>query len=327
MGNQQAVRTTNQFAIYGGTTGSSFYDLGGTGNSSIEGFRALNIANANAKWETLVTTNIGFEGGLFDNKVTIVFDWYSKTSKDLLYRNEMSALFGSADSPYVNIAEIQNKGVDIELGYKNNFGDLGFNASLVFTSIKNELTKITDDVDFFDAGDTRIGAITRNMVGQPMSAFWGYKVIGLFQDDADVDNSPTQDDAEPGVFKFDDLDGDGEITPDDRQVLGKPNPDFTYGLNLGLNYKGFDLSAFIYGSQGNDIFNWNTWWIDFWPAFQGQKSKKLLYESWTPTRTNTDVPKATNSATFSTSTQSNSYYIENGSYIRLKNLTLGYSIP
>jgi len=231
--------------------------------------------------------------------------------------------------------------VDIELGYKNNFGDLGFNASVVFTSIKNEVTKISDDVDFFDYGDTRIGAINRNLVGSPMSAFWGYKVIGLFQEDefhtelddngdpflALNDGIPAQADAEPGVFKYQDTDGKDGITPDDRVVLGKPNPDFTYGVNLGFNYKGFDLSAFIYGSYGNDIFNWNTWWIDFWPSFQGQKSKKLLYESWTPTRTNTDVPKATNASTFSTNTQSTSYYIEDGSYMRLKNLTLGYTIP
>jgi TonB-linked SusC/RagA family outer membrane protein len=312
MGNQSAVSTENQYRLYGGFTATSYYDLNGTGNSSLEGFRASFIENANAKWETLVSTNIGFESGLFDNKITVVFDWYNKTSKDLLYRPELVATVGAATAPYLNIAEIQNTGVDIELGYKNNFGDLGFNASLVFTSIKNEITKVSDDVDFFDSGDTRIGAITRNRVGDPMSAFWGYKVIGLFQedefhtelnDDGDeilVLNAgiPAQADAEPGVFKFQDTDGVGGITPDDRVVLGKPNPDFIYGLNLGLDYKGFDLSAFIYGSYGNDIFNWNAWWVDFWPSFQGQKSKKLLYESWTPARTNTDVPKATNASTF-----------------------------
>lgn len=341
MGNQAAVRPDNQYTLFGGFTANSYYDINGTGNSSAEGFRASTIANISARWETLVTTNIGFEGGLFDNKLNFVFDWYSKTSKDLLFQPEQPATVGSATPPYVNIAEIQNSGVDIEIGYKNNFGDLGFNASLVFTSIKNEITKISDDVDFFDSGDTRIGAITRNKVGDPMSAFWGYKVIGLFQenefhDGVDQDGNPikilndgipTQDGAEPGVFKYQDIDNDGAITPDDRAVLGKPNPDFTYGLNLALTYKGFDLSAFVYGTYGNDIFNWNTWWIDFWPSFQGQKSKRLLYESWTPERTNADVPKATNHSTFSTNTQSTSYYVEDGSYLRLKNLTLGYTIP
>lgn len=341
MGNQQAVGTRNQYRLYGGFQQTSYYDLNGTGNSSVEGFRASTIENLNAKWETLVSTNIGFEGGLFDNKVTLVFDWYNKVSKDLLFNPELVGTAGAADRPFLNIAEIKNTGVDIELGYKNNFGDLGFNTSIVFTSIKNEITKVSDDVDFFDSGDSRIGAMTRNRVGDPMSAFWGYKVIGLFQenefhtelndDGVEIlvlnDGIPAQDGAEPGVFKFQDTDGVDGITPEDRVILGKPNPDFTYGLNLGLNYKGFDLSAFIYGTYGNDIFNWNTWWIDFWPSFQGQKSKKLLYESWTPTRTNTDVPKATNHSNFSTNNQSSSYYVEDGSYLRLKNLTIGYSLP
>jgi hypothetical protein len=166
------------------------------------------------------------------------------------------------------------------------------------------------------------------MEGQPVSAFYGYKVIGLFQSDADIAASPVQDGSMPGALKFaNNDDSDNEITPDDRQVIGNPNPKFTYGLNLAFNYKNFDLSTFIYGSYGNDILNWNKWWTDFWPSFAGQKSEELLYDSWTPERTNTDVPIATNQSTFSTNTQLTSYLVEDGSYLRMKNLTLGYTIP
>jgi TonB-linked SusC/RagA family outer membrane protein len=345
MGNQLVVPEANQFALYGGGQGSSFYDLGGTGNSSLEGFRATTIANKDAKWETNVTTNIGFEGGLFDNKFTVVFDWYTKKSKDLLFAPEQPGTAGSATPPYVNIGEIKNTGIDVELGYKNNFGDLGFNATLIFTTIKNEIVKVDQSTDFFDWGGSRIGNLVRNKKGEAMSSFFGYKVVGLFQEDefhtATVDGKevlvlndgiPKQDGAEPGFFKFEnvisgDAVNDAKIDPTDRQIIGNPNPKFTYGFNLGLNYKGFDVAAFLYGTYGNDIYNWNKWWTDFWPSFQGQKSKDLLYKSWTPERTGASIPKASNTSNFSTNTQSTDYYIEDGSYLRLKNLTVGYTIP
>ena len=148
----------------------------------------------------------------------------------------------------------------------------------------------------------------------------------MFQDQGEVDAAAVQDGAEPGFFRYEDVDGSGTIDPDDRLSIGNPNPDFTYGLNIALGYKDFDLTAFFYGSQGNDIFNWNRWWLDFWPSFQGQKSTDLL-NSWTPSNTGAETPKASNKSNFSTNTVSNSYYIEDGSYFRLKNLQIGYTLP
>jgi hypothetical protein len=149
----------------------------------------------------------------------------------------------------------------------------------------------------------------------------------LFQSDSEAAGAPTQDGAEAGFFRYADTDGDNAITPDDRGFIGNPNPDFTYGLNLTFIYKDFDLTAFTYGSSGNDIFNWNKWWIDFWPSFQGQKSTRLLNESWSPSNTGGTTPKASNKSNFSNNTQSVSYYIEDGSYLRMKNLQLGYNFP
>jgi len=169
--------------------------------------------------------------------------------------------------------------------------------------------------------------LTRNQVGRSLGEFFGYNVTGLFQSQSEVDGAPIQDGAEPGFFRYENIDGDDAITPDDRTFIGNPNPDFTYGLNLGFDFKGFDLSAFFTGSQGNDIFNYNRWWIDFWPSFQGQKSTDLLNNSWTPERTDAMTPKASNKSNFSTNTQSVSYYIEDGSFFRLRTLQLGYSLP
>ena len=160
-----------------------------------------------------------------------------------------------------------------------------------------------------------------------MGEFYGYNVIGLFQNTAEVDGAPVQDGAEAGFFRYEDVNGDNVIDDKDRISIGNPNADFTYGLNLAFGYKNFDLTAFFYGSYGNDIFCWNSWWLDFWPSFQGQKSTDLLNNSWTPSNTGAETPKASNKSNFSTNTVSNSYYIEDGSYLRLKNLQIGYTFP
>jgi hypothetical protein len=149
----------------------------------------------------------------------------------------------------------------------------------------------------------------------------------LFQSAAEVESAPAQDGAEPGFFRYRDVNGDNQITADDRAFIGNPNPKFTYGLNLGLTYKSFDVTAFFYGSQGNEIFNYNKWWLDFWPSFQNQKSTDLLYNGWSTENPGGTIPKASNKSNFSTNTQSSSYYIENGSFMRLKNLQIGYTLP
>jgi TonB-linked SusC/RagA family outer membrane protein len=330
MGNQLAVSPVNQFFAYGGSAGTSFYDINGTGTSSAQGFRQTRIANPNAKWETSQNANVGFEASLANSKIGIKLDWYSKKTKDLLYNPELPGTAGSADAPYVNVASMSNTGVDMELSYKNKWGDLGLDASAVFTTVNNKITGIAEGkygIKYFDDSYQRIGALIRNQTGQSVSSFYGYQVQGLFKDASEVSGAATQDGAAPGYFRFKDLNGDGKITPEDRTFLGSANPKFTYGFNLSLSYKNFDIAAFLVGSQGNKIYNWNKWWIDFWPSFQGQKSTDLLNNSWTESNTNAKVPKATNISNFSTNTQSCSYYIEDGSYLRMKNLQLGYTIP
>jgi TonB-dependent starch-binding outer membrane protein SusC len=337
MGNQLPVAPDNQFFLFGGSVSDSNYDLNGAGSSSLQGFRPTRIGNPDAKWETNVTTNVGFDAGLFDNKLQVTFDWYTKQTKDLLFNPALPGIFGAAAVPFVNIGEMKNTGIDIQMSYKQVVtSDLTLDGTLTFTTYNNEIVKIADNQKFFDSspGGSRIGSFTRNQVGRSLAEFYGYKVIGLFQTSTEVSGAPTQAGAEPGFFRYanngvDPVTGatNNVIDPNDREFIGNPNPDFTYGLNLSATYKNFDVSVFFYGSVGNEIFNYNRWWLDFWPSFQNQKSKDLLYNSWTPTRTDTNVPKASNKSNFSTNTQSNSYYVEDGSFLRLRNLQIGYTVP
>ncbi len=328
MGNQLAVSTSNQFFLYGGSPGQSFYDINGTTNSSMQGFRPTRIGNADAKWETNVTSNVGFDAVLLDRKIELVFDWYLKKNVDLLFNPELPGTTGVASAPYVNVGEMKNTGIDLQLIYHQVSGDFSFEANATFTTVNNEIVKIAEGYEYFDAtqaGGNRIGSFTRNQIGHSLGEFYGYNVLGLFQSQAEVDGAAVQDGAEAGFFQYEDADNSGTIDQDDRVFFGNPNPDFTYGLNLVFGYKGLDVTAFFYGSQGNDIFNYNRWWLDFWPSFQGQKSTDLLYESWTPSNTGAVTPKASNKSNFSTNTVSSSYYIEDGSFLRLKNLQIGYT--
>ncbi len=333
MGNQNNISPVNQFSLFGSSTATSYYDINGNVTSSVQGFRPTRLGNPDTKWETQITTNVGFDASLLDSKMQISFDWYTKTSEGLLVVPPLPSIYGAASAPSRNVGDMRNTGIDLQLDYRDKLGsDFTYDATITFTSYKNEILKFADNIDFFSSGGSRIGAFNRNEVGQSISEFFGYQVAGLWQQSdfnsaGEVINGAQQDGAAPGFFRFEDLDGDGVITPDDRTFIGNPNPDFTYGLNLAVGYKGFDFSAFFFGSKGNDIFNYNRWWTDFWPSFQGQKSEELLYNSWTPSNTDATVPKASNISNFSTNTQSTSYYVEDGSFFRLKNLQIGYTLP
>jgi TonB-linked SusC/RagA family outer membrane protein len=332
MGNQFSLSPQNAVYLFGESIGASYYDLYGTFISSVRGYYPIRIGNPDATWEINTTTDIGLDAGLFNRKVSIVFDWYSKKADDLLYNPPLPGTAGTGEAPYVNVASMKNSGIDIELSYQNRWNNLGLNASVIFTTYNNKITSIADGVEYFVSGDSRIGSLVRNEAGHSLSSFYGYQVLGLFQNVAEVNDAPVQDGAETGFFRFvnneDDTSGGYPyINYYDRTFIGNPNPKFTYGLNIAVTWKNLDLTAFVYGSKGNDIFNYNKWWTDFWPSFQGQKSRDLLYSSWTEANKSARVPKASNKSNFSTNTQACSYYIEDGTYLRLKSLQLGYTLP
>ena len=330
MGNQRNVSPNNLVNSVGGGAGSTAYDISGANTSTAPGLAVTGIGNALAKWETNTTTNIGFDGTFFGTKLDVIFDWYTRTTSDLLFRQELPATLGTATAPVVNIGEIKNSGVDLMVTYRGRItNNLRFETDVIFTKYKNEVTKVSDITDNFDIGFTnRIGGgVVRNVVGQPLSTFYGYQVIGLFQDAADVTKSPTQSGAGPGRFKYADIDGNGTITSDDRTYIGNPNPDFTYGINVRLTYTAFDLEALFYGVSGGEVLNFTKWFTDFYPSFAGIGKSKRVLNSWTPTNTNTDVPIFENVSNASTQGDLNSYYVEKGSYFRMRSIKLGYNLP
>ncbi|MBN8720329.1 MAG: TonB-dependent receptor [Sediminibacterium magnilacihabitans] len=326
LGNQLNVNPANAFSLYGGGPGSSYYDINGTSTSSVQGFIATRIGNPKTGWEEDVLTNFGLDAALFKNKLDISFEYYKKSINGLLFTDQAPATVGGATLPVVNIGNIENKGFDFSATYHGTASkDLKFDIGLIVTTYKSNITDIPGQ--YFEAGGSRIGNFVRNAVGHPIGAFYGYDVVGLFSGADDVSKSATQKFAAPGRFKYRDVNGDGKITADDRTFFGDPNPKFTGGLNLNVSYKDFDLSMFMYGSFGNDVINYVRYWTDFYPSFQGVKSKDMLYGSWTPSNTGAKTPIIENESNFSNNGVVNSYYKEDGSYLRCKSLILGYTIP
>ena len=328
MGNQQALDPNNQFFLFGGSPATSFYDISGTNTGSQQGFRPTRIGNPDARWETAENINIGIDFSLFDDKLEFIVDWYRKENRDLLFAPELPGTAGAAAPPAVNIANMVNSGIDAQVIYRHNFrNDIRFESNLTFTSYRNEILNIAEGQTEFFAGGSRFGNIAINRVGHPLSSFFGYQVQGIFQSNEEIANAAEQDGAAPGRFRFVDLDGDGSITPADRTILGSPIPDFTAGLNISLAVRNWDFTAFFFASVGNDIYNYTRWWTDFVPSFAGGKSQDLLYNSWTPERPGATTPMAEAISNFSTNTQSTSYYVEDGSYLRARNIQLGYTFP
>jgi len=343
MGNQSNVDPANAFTTYGSSRTSSYYDINGSNNSLVEGFQRSRIGNPNASWEKNINSNIGIDANLFMGKLQLTADYYRKDVVDLLYNPELTGTAGVSTVPYVNIAEMSNTGFDLSATtFANITPDLKLNSTLTFTTYNNEIVNIAEGVSYFDQEGRRFNgsAIVRNAVGHSVGQFHGYKIEGFWnsQEEVNAANQTAQTatgdpDAEYqsgiglGRFRYADIDGDGIITGDDRTFLGDPNPDFTAGLNIELTYKNFDFSMFLYGVYGNDIWNQVKWWNDFYSSFNGAKSSTALYDSWTPTNQNATAPIQETGGSFSTANVPNSYFVEDGSYIRAKNVQLGYSIP
>ena len=259
-----------------------------------------------------------------------MLDFWQKDSKDVLYPLALPGVVGvRASAPYVNIASLRNKGIDLLVTARGNVvNDLGYEVTVIGSILDNKITAIAPSVPYFTGGGTRLGTpVVRNEPGHDLSSFYGYKVIGLFNSKEEVSSAPTQDGAAPGRFRYADTDGNGKITDADRQYLGSPIPKFTGSITLTLKYKGFDLNTNLYASIGNKIFNNQRWFTDFYPSFTGAAVSARVKDSWLPTHTNTTIPIFENASNFSTNTQANSYYVENGSYGRMQYLTLGYTFP
>jgi TonB-linked SusC/RagA family outer membrane protein len=340
MGNSNNVVATNNFSLYQSNLGQAFYDLGGTNGAPQEGFFRSQLGNPDAKWETSITSNIGIDAIFMDGKFELVFDFWKKDTEDLLYQLETPAVVGPvANDPSVNIAKMSNKGLDIMLINRGDItSDLKYEATFTGSFLKNEIVSIAPDVPYFESGGTRIGNAIRNQVGGPISSFFGYKVIGLFQNAAEVAAAPAQEGKGVGRFRYEDTNGrgadgkltgvpDGKIDVDDRTYIGDPVPAFTGGINLQLNYKQFELVAFLYTSLGFENYNFSRWFTDFYPSFTGAAYGERVRESFTFENGGNTTPIFENISNTSTNNGHSTYYIEKGNYARLTNLQLAYKLP
>lgn len=331
MGNSNNVDANNQYSLFASNRGNTFYPIGGQNSGADEGFAQSRIGNPDAKWETSTQTNIGFDLSLLNDAVEVQFDWWKKENTDLLYQVPLSGVTGNfATPPSVNIASMLNRGIDIRVVGRGNFSeDLSFEATVNGSFLKNEITSLAPGIEFFEGrnGNGFRGiAPPRNAVGQPLSSFFGYNVIGYFNSQAEVDSSPDQDGKGLGRFRYEDVDGDGAITPDDRTWMGNPVPDFTGGATLNLKYKNLEFETYWFASVGNEIFNQVKWFTDFFGSFEGSAKGVAALNSWTPELgNNAEAPIWESASNLSTNGTANSWYVEDGSFLRLQRLYLGYN--
>jgi TonB-dependent starch-binding outer membrane protein SusC len=331
MGNSNAVNPTNQYTLFGNGLALGSYPITGTNSSATSGFYQAQIGNPDAKWETSTTTNVGLDLSMYKGKLDILVDLWTRKTTDLLYQVPLPLVGGNATAPFRNVANMTNSGFDLQVTNRGKIaGDWSYDVTAIASFLKNKVDKIAENVPYFDANPptNRLSAPPiRNLAGYALSSFFGYQVTGLFQNAAEVASAPTQTGAGVGRFRYADINGDNKINADDRTVIGNPVPDFTGGVTLGVNYKDFSLSAYFYTSIGNEIFNMSKWYSDFYASFTGQAMSARVKDSWSPTNTGATIPIYESASNSSTNIEPNSYYVEDGSYLRMQNLTLSYNVP
>jgi len=339
LGNQTNIGSTNQYTQFSSAIGQSYYGI--DGSNLVPGYYENFLGNPDAIWEKDINSNIGFDATLFHDMLSVTVDYYRKDIRDLLFAPPLPGTDGNPGSPAVNIAQMNNTGIDASVtGNFKIHDDFKINATLSVTTYNNKIIKVDNDANYFDDDfGRRVGTnLVRNQVGNSVGEFFGYKVVGFWNSQAEIDaantkaqqvtgdpNAVYEQDIGLGRFKYADMNGDGQITDADRTFLGNPNPKFSSGLNLGFTYKGFDFSIFFYGVFGNKIWNNVNYWRDFYSSYQTAKSYTALYDSWTPQHMNAKAPIQELDSYFSTNGAANSYFIENGSYLRAKNTVLGYT--
>jgi TonB-linked SusC/RagA family outer membrane protein len=324
-GNQK-IGNYNAYTTYRADIFHAGYPIDGSQTTPAIGYDANAFGNPSAKWETTTSTNFGLDAVLLDSHLTLELDVWNRVTSDMLFTTPITFSAGDARAPSFNVGQMTNKGVDLGISYRNNIGDLRYNISGNLSTYKNNVDKLdaSPNTRYFGYG-SRVPAVTVTQAGLPISSFYGYQVLGIFQSDAEAKAwAPYENYNQKGKFKYADINGDGKITDADRTIIGSPHPEFTYGLNLNLGYKAFELTVFANGSQGNSIFNYTRFFSDF-NSFQGNRSKRALYEAWQPSNPSGTVPIM--DANDQVSSRPSSYFIEDGSYLRIKNVQLTYNLP
>jgi TonB-linked SusC/RagA family outer membrane protein len=329
LGSISNINPTNAYTLFSQSAALSYYDINGTSTTPTQGVFASQLGNIKTTWEEDKVTNVGFDATILKNKLDLTLEWYKKSISGLLFPVGLPATAGGATPPFINSGDIQNSGIDAALTYHGAIKrDFKFDITVNFTSYDNKVISLPPGVQYFEyGGQGSPTTFSRVQPGHPLGAYFGYKVLGIFQNADEVAKAPVQDGAAPGRFRYADVNGDGMIDNNDRTFFGDPNPKWSAGLNIGASYKGFDFFIFIYTSQGNDVLNLVRTSTDFPQQFDAAMSKDVALHSWRPDRPDAKVPMLERIANFSNALAFNSYFNENGSFIRCKTLTLGYTIP
>lgn len=278
--------------------------------------------NDELMWETVVTSNIGLDFGFFNNRLSGTVDYFIKTTKDMILQVPIPAQSTLEEAPYQNAGEMRNKGIELSLNYKNMENEFKYSFGAIFSAINNEVISLGTSAFIEGALFRENYYVTRTTVGRPIAQFYGYKTDGLFQNWEEVNAQTAQQNVAPGDVRYVDADNDGEL---DFHYLGSPLPDFTYAFNVNLMYKGLDFSVNLQGVQGNKIFNGPTYYTRSSSAYWNLHNEML--NRWTGEGTTNDPRYPRMNATDSNNSMMSDRFIEDGSYLRIKTLQLGYSLP
>ena len=316
---------------YVSTIGSGRSYAFGTSGSYLIGYSPNAPANPDLRWEETRQTNIGFDASLFHG-LNVTFDWFNKKTLGILTNPRIPGYVGAISNPAANVADMENTGVELELGYRKKLGKFDVNVNGNVSHYKNKVTYLGDNILFSTTSQQSFQSsaypITRSVLGMPFNTFFGFQTLGIFQSQAEVDayvgknGTKIQPNAKPGDFKWADLDTNGIINDLDRKVLGNPIPTITYGLTINVVYKGFDLTIFGQGAAGNKIFQG----LRRLDILTGNYQTKAL-DRWTPEKPSTTYPRLVQNDPNKNFTNPSDFYLESGNYFRLKNLQLGYTLP
>ncbi len=309
--------------------GGRNYTIGNSGSVTI-GNSPNAPSNPDLKWEETSQSNIGFDATLFQN-FNFSMDWYIKKTTGILQNVVLPGYIGSTGNPVGNIADMENTGLDFELGYRKKVGGLNIAVNANLSYLENEVTYLGNGIQFLSGGQTVQSStypITRVEVGHAYNAFYGFKTQGIFQNEAEIaaytntSGGLIQPNAKPGDFRWQDINGDGSISADDRTYIGTPIPKYTYGLTVNLDYKNFDLLVFGQGAAGNQIYQ-GLRRLDIANA----NYQTAALGRWTGEGSSNTYPRLTSNDSNKNFNNPSDFYLEDGDYLRIKTIQFGYSLP
>ena len=319
-GSQASVGNYSYLASYN----TSVYPFGiSSGNQTA--LVSSTLANPYIHWEEVAQTNIGFDASLFNSRVMFSFDAYLKETRDMLVKASIPITSGFEDTTttYTNAGKVRNQGIEMSLHTINLTGELGWETNLTATYNKNKIKDLNSDVPYY-INQINNSYVTMLAKDYPINVFYGYVTDGIFQNQSEVNTHAVQPGAEPGDIRFRDLNNDGVINDSDRTVIGNPNPSWLFSMNNSLSYKGFELSVFLQGIAGNKIYNANN--IDNPGVAPAYNQTTDVLKRWQGEGTSNSMPRAVFGDP-NQNTRVSDRFVENGSYLRLKNITLSYTFP